>query len=298
MAAALSYFTVFALAPLLVLLLQVASLIWDPPQVREALTGQFQALMGSEVARQVETMMTSAEQKSASGSGFRLLLSLGGLLFGATGAFVSLQTALNRAWEVEPDPKRGGIKNFITKRLLSLGMVLGIAFLLLVSLAVTAALSAAGGFLFGGFGETLAQILNFVLTFAVISLLFAAMFKVLPDAKVGWRDVWVGAVATALFFVVGKTLIGIYIGKSDPGSTFGAAGSLAVLLVWIYYTAVILLLGAEFTETWMKMHGRTIEPEKGAVRMVEVKKQVGVSPVATTRSGPPSTPATTSGAGN
>jgi membrane protein len=278
MAAALSYFTVFALAPLLVLLLQVASLIWDPPQVRDALTGQFQALMGSEVARQVETMMTSAEQKSASGSGFRLLLSLGGLLFGATGAFVSLQTALNRAWEVEPDPKRGGIKNFITKRLLSLGMVLGIAFLLLVSLAVTAALSAAGGFLFGGFGETLAHILNFVLTFAVIALLFAAMFKVLPDAKVGWRDVWVGAIATALLFVVGKTLIGIYIGQSDPGSTFGAAGALAVLLVWIYYAAVILLLGAEFTETWMKMHGRAIEPEKGAVRVVEVKKRVGQSP--------------------
>ena len=155
-AAALSYFTVFALAPLLVLLLQVASFIWDPAQVRDALTGQFQALMGQDVARQVETMMTSAEQKTAAGSGFRLVLSIAGLLFGATGAFVSLQEALNRAWEVEPDPKSGGIKNFITKRFLSLGMVLGIAFLLLVSLAVTAGLSAAGDTLFGGFGEKFA----------------------------------------------------------------------------------------------------------------------------------------------
>ena len=273
-AAALSYFTVFALAPLLVLMLQVASFIWDPAQVRDALTGQFQALMGQDVARQVETMMTSAEQKTAAGSGFRLVLSIGGLLFGATGAFVSLQTALNRAWEVEPDPKSGGIKNFITKRFLSLGMVLGIAFLLLVSLAVTAALSAAGDALFGGFGEKFAYVLNFILTFAVISLLFAAIFKVLPDAKVGWRDVWVGAVATALFFVIGKFLIGLYIGKSDPGSAFGAAGALAVLLVWIYYAAVILLLGAEFTQAWMKMHGREIEPEEGAVRMVERKQRV------------------------
>jgi membrane protein len=273
-AAALSYFTVFALAPLLVLLLQVASFIWDPNEVRDALTGQFQALMGTEVKTQVETMMTSAEQKTASGSGFRLILSIAGLLFGATGAFVSLQTALNQAWEVEPDPKRGGIKNFITKRFLSLGMVLGIAFLLLVSLAVTAALSAAGDALFGGFGEAFAQVLNFVLTFAVITLLFAAMFKVLPDAKVEWRDVWVGAIATAFLFVIGKTLIGLYIGKSDPGSAFGAAGSLAVLLVWIYYAAVILLLGAEFTQAWMKMHGREIEPEKGAVRIVEKKERI------------------------
>lgn len=145
------------------------------------------------MGRQIETMMTSAEQKTASGTGLRLLLSIGGLVLGATGAFVSLQTALNRAWEVEPDPKRGGIKNFITKRVLSLGMVLGIAFLVLVSLALTAALCAAGGVLFGGLGELVGQVLNFVLSFAVISLLFAAMFKVLPDAKIAWRDVWVGA---------------------------------------------------------------------------------------------------------
>jgi membrane protein len=273
-AAALSYFIVFALAPLLVLLLQVASFIWDPAEVRGALTGQFQALMGREVAGQVETMMTSAEQKTESGSGFRLILSIAGLLFGATGAFVALQTALNRAWEVEPDPKSGGIKNFLTKRLFSLGMVLAIAFLLMVSLAVTAALTAAGDLLFGAFGEVFAQVLNFALTFLVIAALFAAMFKVLPDAKVDWRDVRVGAVVTALLFVIGKTLIGLYIGQSDPGSAFGAAGSLAVLLVWIYYAAVILLLGAEFTQVWMKHHGREIEPEKGAVRIVEKKARV------------------------
>jgi membrane protein len=278
MAAALSYFTVFALAPLLAILLQVASFIWDPGQVREALTGQFQALMGRDVARQVQTMMMSAEQKTASGTGLRLMWSIAGLLFGATGAFVSLQSALNRAWEVQPDPKRGGIKNFIMKRFLSLGMVLGIAFLLLVSLALTTALSAFGDYVFGGIGTTVAQVLNFVFSFAVITLLFAAMFKVLPDAKVGWRDVWVGAVATAALFVVGKLLIGLYVGQSDPGSAFGAAGALAVLLVWIYYAAVIVLLGAEFTQAWMRQHGREIEPEEGAVRVVETKQQLPNAP--------------------
>jgi membrane protein len=274
MAAALSYFTVFALAPLLAILLQVASLIWDPGQVREALTGQFQTLMGQDVARQVQTMMTSAEQKTASGSGIRLVWSIVGLVFGATGAFVSLQSALNRAWEVQPDPKRGGIKNFIMKRFLSLGMVLGIAFLLLVSLALTAALSAVGQFVFGGTGTAVAQALNFVFSFAVITLLFAAMFKVLPDAKVSWRDVWIGAIATAALFVVGKSVIGLYIGQSNPGSAFGAAGALAVLLVWIYYAAVIVLLGAEFTQAWMRLHGREIEPEEGAVRVVETKQEL------------------------
>ena len=275
-AAALAYYTVFALAPLLVLLLQIASLIWDPVEVRRALTVEFGSLMGQDVARQIETMVASAEEK-ASTTGVRLLLSLAGLAFGATGAFVSLQTALNQAWRVEPDPKRGGIKNFITKRVLSLGMVLGIAFLVLVSLALSAALSAAGDVLFGGLGEAVGHVLNFVLSFAVITLLFAAMFKVLPDAKVAWRDVWVGAVATSVFFVVGKYLIGLYIGQSDPGNTFGAAGALAVLLVWIYYAAVIVLLGAEFTQAWMRQHGREIEPEKGAVRVIERKQHVDPS---------------------
>jgi uncharacterized membrane protein (DUF373 family)/ElaB/YqjD/DUF883 family membrane-anchored ribosome-binding protein len=170
-------------------------------------------------------------------------------------------------------------------------MVLGIAFLLLVSLAVTAALSAVGDVLFGGSGEAVAQALNFILTFVVISGLFAAIFKVLPDAKIGWRDVWVGAIATAIFFVVGKFLIGLYIGQSDPGSAFGAAGALAVLLVWIYYAALIVLLGAEFTQAWMKAHGRAIEPEQGAVRVVEVKKRVDEPSTAIGAKQPESEPA-------
>lgn len=275
-AAALAYYTVFALPPLLVLLLEVASAVWDPIQVRHALTGQFQAMMGQDVAGQIQTMISSAE-RNVSGSGIRLLLSIAGLVFGATGAFISLQSALNRAWEVAPDPKAGGLKAFVTKRFLSLGMVLAVAFLLLVSLALTSALSAATGVIFGGFAATIANALDLLFSFAAVALLFAAIFKVLPDAKVEWRDVWVGAVATSVLFEIGKYAIGLYIGKSKPGSAFGAAGSLAVLLVWIYYAAVIVLLGAEFTQAWAKEHGREIEPEQGAVRVVEKKVAVGAT---------------------
>jgi membrane protein len=272
-AAALAYYTVFALPPLLVILLEIASAIWDPVEVRRSLTGQFQALMGQDVAGQIETMITTAEARTR-GSGFRVVLGVLGLLFGATGAFVSLQSALNQAWDVQPDPKRGGIKNFITKRFLSLGMVLGISFLLLVSLALTSMLSAAGEAILGDLAEGVALGIEFAVSFAVIAFLFAAIFKVLPDATIGWRDVWVGGVVTACLFVVGKFVIGLYVGKSDPGNAFGAAGALAVLLVWIYYAAIIVMLGAEFTKSWMAVHGRTIEPESGAIKVVEKKELI------------------------
>ena len=282
-AAALSYYTVFALPPLLVLLLEIASAVWNPDQVRHALTGQFESMMGPDVAGQIQTMINSAQQK-VSGSGVRLLLSVAGLIFGATGAFLSLQSALNRAWEVAPDPKKGGVKVFITKRFLSLGMVLGIAFLLLVSLALTSAVSAASGVLFGGAAAVVANVLDLGLSFAVVAALFAAMFNVLPDAKVSWRDCWVGGIATAVLFDLGKYAIGLYVAKSHPGSAFGAAGSLAVLFVWIYYAAVIVLLGAEFTQAWAKAHGREIAPEKGAIRLIDQEQRIDESGAVETES--------------
>ncbi|HEV7590806.1 MAG TPA: YihY/virulence factor BrkB family protein, partial [Longimicrobium sp.] len=183
-----------------------------------------------------------------------------------------LQTALDRAWEVKPDPRAGGIKNFIFKRVLSLGMVLGIAFLLLVSLALSAMLTAVGGAigaLIPGASAVVVGILQTVISLAVITLLFAAIFKVLPDAVIAWRDVWVGAFVTAVLFEVGKWAIGLYLGHSNPGKAYGAAGALAVILVWIYYTAMIVLFGAEFTQTWAVRRGSGIRPEEGAVRVTE-----------------------------
>jgi membrane protein len=279
LAAALAYYTVFALPPLLALLVLAAGLIWDPAEIVRALHTQFSGFVGEESAKTIQGMITRAEQPIRQSSVLASIGGLAALAFGATGAFVELQSALNRAWQVKPDPKQGGVKNFIMKRLLSLGMVLGIAFLLAVSLAFTAAVAAFGGILAGRVAESLLQVLDIVLNLTVLALLFAAMFKVLPDAKIAWRDVWVGAGVTALLFVIGKFLIGYYLGRSSTGSVFGAARSFAIILLWIYYAGVILLLGAEFTQVWAESKGKGIAPEGGAVRIErkEIRKPAGQS---------------------
>jgi membrane protein len=262
-AAALSYYTVFALPPLLILLIKLAGQIWDPVAVQTALETQFGGLVGSGGASQVRQMVASGQQTSHGAIG--TILGIGGLLFGATGAFLSLQSALNAVWEVKPDPKEGGIKRFMMKRLLSLGMVMGLAFLLVASLAITAAVSALGR----GLGGTsvVMQMVTLLVSVAVLAVMFAAMFKFLPDAVVPWRSVWVGGVATAVLFEIGKFGIGLYLGHSNPGNAFGAASALAVILIWIYYAGMLVLFGAEFTQHYARSRGHAIEPKKGAVRV-------------------------------
>jgi membrane protein len=273
-AAALSYYTVFSLPPLLLLLLMLVGAIVDPDKVQGAIQAQINSLMGSGAAEQIRTILQSAHRP---GSGGLIATAIGivTLLLGAAGAFGQLQAALNRAWEVAPDPRQGGLKAFVGKRLFSFGMVLSVAFLLLVSLVLSAALSAfgdrVGRMLPEGLSTTLVQLMNQAISFVVIAALFAAIFKVLPDAVAEWRDVWMGAAATALLFVIGKYLIGLYLGRSNPGQAFGAAGSLALILVWIYYSSMILLFGAEFTQAWAERRGGGVVPEKGAVRVDELK---------------------------
>jgi membrane protein len=265
MAAALSYYTVFALPPLLILILTVVGIVFDPAQVQEAMRGQIGDMVGREGAEQIGTMIEQADQPE--GRGVRAAVGIGALILGATGAFLQLQTALNQAWGVEPDPQSGGVRNFIFKRLLSLGMIFGLAFLLLVSLALSALVSLAGDFvgqIVPGTSEWVLHLLNFGLSLAVVTMLFAAMFKVLPDARIAWGDVWVGAAATAVLFVLGKFALGVYLGRSNPGEAYGAAGSLVLILVWIYYASMIVLLGAEFTQVWAQGRGKGIEPEEGA----------------------------------
>jgi membrane protein len=270
MAAALSYYTVFALPPLLILLLLIAGAVFDPAQVQEAIQTQMGNLMGASGAEEIGNIINQADRPG--GRGIKAVLGVGALILGATGAFLQLQSALNRAWEVEPDPNAGGLKNFVFKRLLSLGMILGIAFLLLVSLALSAAISAVGGFagrLIPGASEAILFLFENLITFVVIMGLFGCMFKVLPDARIDWRDVWVGAGVTALLFTIGKFALGFYLGRSNPGEAFGAAGSLALVLVWIYYSSMIVLFGAEFTQQWAVNRGSGIEPEEGARRMAD-----------------------------
>jgi membrane protein len=275
-AAALSYYTIFSLPAVLVLLLLLIGSIMDPQDVQGKLESQMQALMGPSAGGEVRTILQEAERPQ--GGVLPTILGIAGLLFGATGVMGQLQKTLNRAWNVEPDPNQGGIKTFVTKRLFSLGMLLAFAFVLMVSLVLSAALTGVGdrigNLLPSVVSGPVLEVLNFLVSFAVFVLLFAALFKVMPDAKISWRSVWVGAVATALLFVIGKFLIGFYLGKSNPGEAYGAAGSMAVLLLWIYYSSLIVLFGAEFTETWAEQRGEGIEPEPGAVRVEREKQRI------------------------
>ncbi len=273
MAAALSYYTVFSLPGLLILIVMIAGMIWDPQDVSGAIEGQMRTMIGDDAALQIREMIAKGESDKPSSLATKAL-GIAVLIFGATGAFIQLQTALNDTWKVAPDPAQGGVKNFIMKRVFSFGLILFIAFMLLISLALTAGVSALGASMGSGLPETVMHVLEFVISFAIITLLFALMFKVMPDAEIAWRDVWVGAVVTALLFVAGKFALAFYLGRSNPGDAFGAAGSLALILVWIYYATMILLFGSEFTEAWATEKGSGITAEKGATRVIEQKKKV------------------------
>ncbi len=275
-AAALSYYTIFSLPAILMLLMLVVSSVMDPNDVRGGLESQLQGLMGPSAGSEARTILQETERPG--GGLIPTIIGIVALIFGATGAMGQLQAALNRAWDVAPDPNQGGIKSFLSKRLFSLGMLLSIAFLLMVSLVISTMLSGVGdqlsGILPAGLSEGFLHIVNIVVSFVVISLLFAAMFKVLPDAKVAWRSALIGGVVTGLLFVLGKYPIGLYIGNSNPGEAYGAAGSLIVMLLWIYYSGLIVLFGAEFTETWAEQRGEGIEPEPGAIRVKQEKRQI------------------------
>jgi len=271
MAAALAYYTAFSLAPLMILIITICGFIWDPADIRGLLESEIKGVVGQDGAAQVKTMLSNAT--TSDGGVLASIMSGVMLIVGATGLVGQLQGALNDTWEVKPDPEEGGIWNFFTKRLLSLGMICGIAFLLLVSLVLTSVLSAAGGTIAGwlpeGISGGLLTGIHLVVSLLLITGIFAAMFKFLPDAKVSWSDVGVGAALTAVLFVIGKYAMGAYLGSKNMESTYGAAGSLALILVWICYSSMIFLFGAELTQVWAKQKGSGVKPADGAVKVVE-----------------------------
>ncbi len=262
MGAALAYYTVFSIAPLLIIVIAVAGLVFDQQAAQEAIIAQAQGLLGAEGTDAIKAMLENAQQPKE--GIFAGTISVVMLFIGATTVFAELESDLNRIWKVEA-PKQSGLWSFILTRLLSIGMVLALGFLLLISLVVSAGLAAWGRYWGGMFGgmETLLQAANFILSFVVITVLFAIIYKFLPQAKVQWRDVWVGAGVTSLLFGIGKLLIGLYIGKAAVSSAYGAAGALVVLLVWVYYSSQIFLLGAEFTKAYANSHG-SLKNEKPA----------------------------------
>jgi len=252
MGAALAYYTVFSIAPLLLIAISVAGLAFGMDAARGEVVAQLQGLMGDSAARAIEAMVQSANKP-----GEGLMSTLVGtalLLVGATTVFAELQDALDRIWRAPGRTKPSGIWNLLRERLLSFGLILAIGFLILVSLVFSAAMAALGRWLGPAFEgwEALAHVVDFVVSFALVSGLFALIYKLMPRVHVAWHDVWIGAVVTAALFTIGKLLIGVYIGKSGVTSVFGAAGSFAVLLLWVYFSAQIFLLGAEFT--WVYAH--------------------------------------------
>jgi membrane protein len=267
--AALAYYTVFSLAPLLIIAIGIAALFLGQEAAQGQIFEQVRQLLGDKGGGAVEEIVQSSSQ-NRSGGIIATSIGLATLMFGASGVFGQLQTSLNTIWGVKPAPDRG-IVGTLRDRFLSFGFILVVGFLLLVSLILTAGIAFVGEW-FGNFvigAEILSQVLNLVLSLGIIGLLFSMIFKYLPDVKIAWRDVWSGAFMTALLFIIGKTVLGIYLGKGTVDSAFGAGGSLIILLVWVYYSAQILFFGAEFTQVYANKYGSLVVPARGAIPIDE-----------------------------
>ncbi len=278
LAAALAYYTVFSIPPLMVVAIGIAGAFTDRAVVEQQVVNQAGALMGQQGGDAIQTILDSAEEPGQ-GELVSTLIGVALLIFGASGVFTQLQDALNTIFGVKPDPKRG-IMGVIKERFLSFTMVLTIGFILLVSLVLSTVLTALGDFVGGLVSEAaiLLWILNFVISFGIFTLLFALIFKSIPDVRLGWRDALIGGALTALLFKIGEYALAFYFERSDPTSAFGAAGSIILLLLWVYYSAQIVFFGAEFTEVYAREMGAGIQPKAGAVPITdEARAQQGLS---------------------
>lgn len=265
LAAALAFYTILSIAPLLVIATAVTGLVLGEEAATGRLKEQVVGFAGEAGGEVLTTTVKASSEKPNSGI-LATVIGIISLLFGASGVFGELQSALNTIWNVKPKPGRG-IWGILRDRFLSFGMVLAVGFLLLVSLFVTALLTGLGGRMNGIMPgmPALMYMVNFVVSYGVITLLFALFFKFLPDAKIAWRDVWFGALVTSALFTLGKFLIGLYLGTAGVGSPFGAAGSVVAFVVWVYYSGLIMFFGAELTQVEARHNGRRIEPKENAM---------------------------------
>lgn len=280
MSASLSYYTVFSMAPLLLLMISLAGAFYGRDAVQGEVFSEMNGLLGAEAALQVQEIIKNMELSGQ--TTFSLVVSGIILIIGATTIFVDIQDSINSIWRVKAKPKRGWVK-LIKDRLLSSSIIVGLGFLLIVTLIVNGALAALGDVMRAYFPDVtvlVLEVLNVVISFVVITILFGVIFKVLPDAKIAWKDVRVGAFFTACLFMLGRYLISIYIETTGTGSAYGAAGSMIVILVWVYYTAAILYFGAEFTRVYVDYTGAKIQPADYAVYVEqrELEKDVAVLP--------------------
>lgn len=281
--ASLAYYTIFSLAPLLVLTISLAAFVFGQDAAEGKVFEEINGLVGDNAAAQIETMLQNVRVKEDNTLAF--LVGIGTLLIGATTVFSDMQHSINRIWEIKPKPKRGWVK-LIKDRLLSSSLVLSLGFLLIVSLIINGLLMVFLDYvrrLFSDLAVYLSIALDATINFIVIGALFGVIFKFLPDVRIKWKDVRAGAIFTALLFMLGRVLIGFYIQTTGQGSTYGAAGSIIVVLVWVYYTAAILYIGASFTRAYTESRGRHIAPAEFAVHVEEreTEKEVDRIPPAT-----------------
>ena len=263
----IAYYTIFSLPGLLIIIINLAGYFYDKEEVTTLITGQIQNILGGDTAKDIGSIITNASQSKT--TFISSIVGITTLLFGATGVFYHLQQMLNRIWKVEPKVKtRHKILELIRDRLFSFGLILVVGFLLLVSLVLSAGLSALSNWVSIHLSESvliLFGLLDIVISMAIITILFAAIFKFLPDIRIKWKDVWSGAFLTAILFVIAKFALGLYFGSSDLGSTYGAAGSIILIMLWVSYAGLILLFGAEFTQVHITRMGKKIKPTPVAV---------------------------------
>jgi membrane protein len=261
----IAYYTIFSLPGLLVIIINIAGYFWGYEAVTHQISTQIGGIVGGNTAKDLQEIIANATKSE--GTALSTILSVATLLFGATGVFYQLQQMLNKIWEVKPKPKQRMILKLIRDRVFSFGLILVVGFLLLVSLVLSAALTAVSNWVASHVSEGLIvvfTVLDIIVSLGVITLLFAAIFKFLPDAKIKWNHVWHGAFFTAILFTIAKFLLGLYFGHSDPGSTYGAAGSIILIMLWVNYAGLILLFGAEFTQVYAKNHGYMPPPTEVA----------------------------------
>ncbi|HEY0678330.1 MAG TPA: YihY/virulence factor BrkB family protein [Chitinophagaceae bacterium] len=273
----LAYFTIFSIGPMIIIIIFLADIFWGREAIEGSIYGQMKGFIGPDAALQIQDIIKNA---SISGQGnFTAIIGIITLLVGATGVFAEIQDSINTIWGLKPKPKKGWVK-MLLNRLLSFSVVVSLGFLLLVSLIINAIIEALINRLMSVFPDgavVVGYIVNILITFGVTTLLFGIIFMVLPDAKIKWKDVLIGAMATTVLFMLGKFAITFYIGRSNIGSTYGAAGSLVVVLLWVYYSSVILYFGAEFTKAYASSYGSKIHPNNYAVwiKQIEVEEEGG-----------------------
>lgn len=269
LSASLSYYTIFSIGPMLIIIIACAGIFWGPAAVAGNLYHEIKEMIGSEAALQIQNIVANIQKTQQSTSAAIIGIVL--LVVGATGVFVEIQDSINYIWSIRAKPKKGWLK-FLTNRLISFSLIISCAFILLVSLVVNAIVEVLSDRLEVYFKDVTIisfYVVNLLIIFAIITILFAIIFKVLPDAIIRWKDVLVGAAFTALLFMIGKFLIGLYLGKSNVGLTYGAAGSIIVIISWVYYSSLILYFGAEFTKVYALRHGAGIKPVETAVFIIK-----------------------------